>query len=470
MMQIRESENRAFRFAGPVLVSAAVATVIWVSAGDLNPPPGAIQPTNRVQLNAQAITLPYTISQPGSYVLTSNLTGSNGLDGFIIDADDVTLDLNGFALVGVTGSLDGVHVDGAHSNITVKNGTIRSWAARGISAALAVNGRFEGLSIGNCSNDGISVGSNSIIRVLSVTDNGAAGIHVAGNWNRIDSNNVTDNDRGIDVDGTDNIIIRNSAGNNTTDYDIGADNAYGPIVLVGQVGDITTVPNADHPWANFSLVCPITWCFDADDDTYGDPAVTTEACTQPSGYVSDCTDCDDAAPGINPGAPELCDGLDNNCNGQTDEGNPGGGGWCDTGLLGVCRDGTLQCQAGTLVCVQNTPPGPEVCDGLDNDCDGQTDELACPNGTSCETPTICQSRICVDGYCCNSSCTQFCYVCDFFRGLCTPVPPGQDPDNECPGAEACNGSGGCCRVTGQSCTSSGQCCSGSCVPLVNICF
>ena len=43
-------------------------------------------------------------------------------------------------------------------------------------------------------------------------------------------------------------------------------------------------------------------------------------CAQPSGYVTDNTDCDDSEMSINPGAPEICDGLDNDCDSQIDEG------------------------------------------------------------------------------------------------------------------------------------------------------
>jgi hypothetical protein len=71
---------------------------------------------------------------------------------------------------------------------------------------------------------------------------------------------------------------------------------------------------------------------------------------------------------------ETCDGLDNDCDGATDEGNPGGGGSCATGQLGVCAAGTTTCQTGTLQCLPDTPSSSEVCDLLDNDCDGTSDE------------------------------------------------------------------------------------------------
>ncbi len=82
-------------------------------------------------------------------------------------------------------------------------------------------------------------------------------------------------------------------------------------------------------------------------------------------------------------SPEICDGLDNDCDGNPDDGNPQGGGACDTGQLGLCQAGTLNCVTGALTCTPNAQAAAEVCDGMDNNCDGQADEGNPGGGQAC---------------------------------------------------------------------------------------
>ncbi len=76
-----------------------------------------------------------------------------------------------------------------------------------------------------------------------------------------------------------------------------------------------------------------------------------------------------------PATPELCDTKDNNCNGLTDEGDPGGGALCGTNQ-GECTAGVNRCSSGTITCTGAIGPaaGGEVCNNRDDDCDGMFDE------------------------------------------------------------------------------------------------
>ncbi|MCB9617128.1 MAG: SUMF1/EgtB/PvdO family nonheme iron enzyme, partial [Sandaracinus sp.] len=85
-------------------------------------------------------------------------------------------------------------------------------------------------------------------------------------------------------------------------------------------------------------------------------------------------------------ATETCNGTDDDCDGMTDEGNPGGGGTCGTDV-GACNPGTLQCQTGMLRCIGATTGSVETCNGIDDDCDGTIDDGNPGGGGACGSTT-----------------------------------------------------------------------------------
>lgn len=88
----------------------------------------------------------------------------------------------------------------------------------------------------------------------------------------------------------------------------------------------------------------------------------------------------------------------------------GGGEACDTGQKGICGVGILQCKAGKLTCVPQQASRAEVCNGLDDDCNGAVDdapECSCTKGEfACATGKVCTNGTCVDAECAGKTCKE----------------------------------------------------------------
>ena len=138
---------------------------------------------------------------------------------------------------------------------------------------------------------------------------------------------------------------------------------------------------------------PPVWYADADGDGFGGTNLVLEGCDQPAGYLDTADDCDDLDPDVWPGATEVCDGVDNNCDGAVDEslgltwyadadgdgfGNPSAPQTACTQPTGAVTNG-LDCDDAVA---STSPASFEICDGVDNDCDSSVDEAGALGGTA----------------------------------------------------------------------------------------
>lgn len=134
-----------------------------------------------------------------------------------------------------------------------------------------------------------------------------------------------------------------------------------------------------------------TWYADVDNDGYGNPDAPRTGSTQPAGTVDNALDCNDLDATIRPDAAEVCDTIDNDCDGRTDDADDGLDiGTAHVWYLDADRDSHVGGDTTTLACEPPSgagdadsitdcddtdaaihPDAEEVCgDGVDNDCDG----------------------------------------------------------------------------------------------------
>ena len=185
------NKNRIMQPAAALLPSFLVLLPSSLRAQGSLTPPGApapgmktlsqIEPRTPVATN----TTPgdsgdsFVISQPGSYYLTTNILGASGKNGISISCGNVTLDLHGFTMQGVPGSLDGIVVAGTYTNTTVRNGVVTGWGNNGVDVffdgipAQHAFGTSDGFSEWM---EGIMIEADSVVRDCLSQGNGV-------NWN-----------------------------------------------------------------------------------------------------------------------------------------------------------------------------------------------------------------------------------------------------------------------------------------------
>ena len=183
-----------------------------------------------------------------------------------------------------------------------------------------------------------------------------------------------------------------------------------------------------------------------------------------------------------PTKPEECNNVDDDCDGAIDEDDPEGGGTCGTDV-GECEFGTVHCVFGQLVCQGGKGPSFELCDGRDNDCDGegvggvdegfdkQNDPRFCgASCTRCNLPNAiegcvggeCVVRACLSGWAdrdgdgpgCGTACPSLTpEVCDGVDNDCDGLVDGADPSliappNFCITSGACGNAAPVCGPAG----------------------
>src|SRR3954447_7891116 len=137
-----------------VYLGSLLLSVPAFPQGSLTPPVGPPLPTmkslDQIEPHTAITSLPITISTPGSYYLTGNLTATADGTAITIAADNVTIDLNRFTLSGGgTGTRRGIDVPAARKNLCVRNGTLTGWTDYAIQAFNnnMIGGVFENLRV-----------------------------------------------------------------------------------------------------------------------------------------------------------------------------------------------------------------------------------------------------------------------------------------------------------------------------------
>lgn len=221
------------------LVAAAIAL------GPLNPPSGAVSSTNktlseiepRIAVNAtntpgDSDSTPslFKLSTPGSYYLTGNITGVSGKHCIELSSG-VTLDLNGFSLIGVPGALSGVYINA--SRAAVRNGSITGFNI-GVDAYEAAGARFQDLTVTSTTNQCFKASLGAVLENCFAQD-GTIGFDVFESAMLINCSSRGASQYGFEVE--DGCTLRNCT---AVSAEIGFF-VHGPCVLTGCTSEHNTL-------------------------------------------------------------------------------------------------------------------------------------------------------------------------------------------------------------------------------------
>jgi hypothetical protein len=149
---------------------------------------------------------PVDIIEAGSYLLTGNLIAPTASTSMIrINADNVTLNLNGFSIIGPTECTgtptvcdtpdpnNGTGIGGGASSVTIKNGTVRGMGSRGIDFQLGEDIRVVDVRVISNGEKGILASARSIVLNCTISINGDVGLWLNGSGTAYGSNTINGN-------------------------------------------------------------------------------------------------------------------------------------------------------------------------------------------------------------------------------------------------------------------------------------
>ena len=196
-------------FFATLALLAWAGTMPAAAQNDMAPPAGAFsngmpiaygKSMSDIEPRTHIEKLPFLIGMPGSYYLSQTLVCSQAIDGITIASGDVSLDLNGFSLIGMNIGSNGIVVVGPRHNISIFRGVLRDWNGLGVQAEMAVESRLHDVVAFQNKLGGMHLGDNGRINDCGAYKNDATGI-IAGSQSTVTGCKALDNTGSTNVHG-----------------------------------------------------------------------------------------------------------------------------------------------------------------------------------------------------------------------------------------------------------------------------